>query len=416
MLPLFLANASPDSLAPTSALSLAQSLGAVVLGPLLVGLHHRAPFALVVIENACVVCGGIALWAATTTPELETTTLTRLPLFWTGLTAVAVDAAISSQMSVLVEKEYVRRLYSHCEDRLASANALLVRVDMMTSVATYTVLALAMRHGVSAEGGSLVAVLGGWHVLSAGAQVLVLARLRRVEPALAQLRSDDAAPPVSRSSSIREGLRAWAALPPGARQAVAAFMCLFFTVLSPSGLLSAHLRSRGVSAGAIASFRSAAQLAGGLGTLVAPRAIARFGAAAAAVWLQRLQMAAVGLAGVATWPRTTLWWPPSLRPHRELILMGAVATSRVGLWGFDLSERQLLQLAAPPHQAALLFSLERSLAEAAGLLLLLLSLAYSAPDDFYLLVALSVAAVATSTAILATGERQMAQAVAKRAG
>ena len=37
------------------------------------------------------------------------------------------------------------------------------------------------------------------------------------------------------------------------------YICLFLTVLSPSGLLSAHLKGRGVTAEAIAAFRSAAQ-------------------------------------------------------------------------------------------------------------------------------------------------------------
>ena len=86
--------------------------------------------------------------------------------------------------------------------------------------------------------------------------------------------------------------------------------------------------------------------------------------------------------------------------------MGAVAGSRVGLWGFDLCERALLQLAVPAGDGAVLvFNFERALAELAGFGMLGLSLAYPRPDDFGVLVGVSAAAVCVSSAVLASTER-----------
>ena len=138
-------------------------------------------------------------------------------------------------------------------------------------------------------------------------------------------------------------------------------------------------------------------------------AIRSLGAASAGVQLQRLQAAAVAAAALAffvapgAWPGEGAWWAAAaqLRVTREAALMAAVVVSRVGLWGFDLCERQLLQQSAPPRDAPLLFSFEKALAEAAGLLMLLLSVRFATPEQFGVLVGVSVAAVGACSAVLA---------------
>ena len=101
--------------------------------------------------------------------------------------------------------------------------------------------------------------------------------------------------------------------------------------------------------------------------------------------------------------------------------MGGVAASRVGLWGFDLCERQALQTAAAAasewgggggggggggsgsgsgsggagggrRRMVALFATERALAELAGLAMLALSLALPAVESFGALAALSLLA------------------------
>lgn len=410
VLPVYLAQASPGSLRPISAVSLAQSLGVVLLAPLIARagprMQPRWMALLVVCENVCVLCGGAALLAAGAPGTVYSDGVMGDPRFWAGAVLMAVDGAISSLLSLVVEKDYVRRTCGGDVDRLAAANAAVMRTDLGASVGTYALLALAQTDGaLLADPASLLAALAAWHCTAACATLAVLALLRRSEPALAA--DGDAAdkpPPPLRAAlgGLREGGRLAAELEPGARRTLCAFVALFFTVLSPSGLLTAHLRSRGVGAGSIATFRSAAQAAGCLGTVAGPPLIKRLGVGRAGAVLQRLQLGMVVAAALAvllpSWPRRG--------PAREAVLMGAVAGSRVGLWGFDLCERALLQLAVPAGDGAVLvFNFERALAELAGFGMLGLSLAYPRPDDFGVLVGVSAAAVCVSSAVLASTER-----------
>jgi len=181
-----------------------------------------------------------------------------------------------------------------------------------------------------------------------------------------------------------------------------AFTCLFFTVLSPSGLLSAWLRSRGVQPSAIAVFRAASQLTGCLGTLLAPAVIQHRSVPRAGVLLQRGQLAAIAVAAAVFCGMSTARAWTRVQP--EAVFMAALALSRVGLWGFDLCERQLLQTAAERRTAVLLFSFEKALTEVAGLCMLAVSLRFSAPSQFGTLVGLSVAAVGAATVLLQVSE------------
>ena len=107
-------------------------------------------------------------------------------------------------------------------------------------------------------------------------------------------------------------------------------------------------------------------------------------------------------------------------PSRELVVMGGVAASRVGLWGFDLCERQVLQTAAAAasewdgggsggggggaagggRRMVALFATEKALAELAGLAMLALSLALPAVESFGVLAALSLLAVTCAAALV----------------
>lgn len=106
---------------------------------------------------------------------------------------------------------------------------------------------------------------------------------------------------------------------------------------------------------------------------------------------------------------------------RELMVMVGVASSRVGLWGFDLSERQALQTVAAGLGGArgtnvrtrahtrvgggdgpcvALFATEKALTEAASLAMLLVSLRLSDVDSFGALATLSLLAVTGAAALV----------------
>ena len=293
VLPLFLSEASPSSLVPVSLLSLSLSLSVVLLGPPLAQwlATHRSPSRaltlLVIVENIAVVLGGAAVVAAARSAsggaEGE---VVRQPLFCLGLLLLAVDAAVTSVLSLLIEKDVIARLFllapsqpaatSRKATTLAEANAAVTRADLAASVGTYLVLGYAVKGG---SGAHLIAYLGAWHAVAGVLVLVLLGRLRAAAPELALGQASDATPGASsgeprggkarrgegpsepsgprehsepsRPGFVRlllDGPRTLAQLERRARLLLCAFVCLFFTVLSPSGLLTASLRSRGTSA------------------------------------------------------------------------------------------------------------------------------------------------------------------------
>lgn len=351
------------SLAPVSVLALAQSCGVIALGPFLArrlsingAIKWRTLVSLVLLENAAVACGGSALLIASDGSGNAGQPLLLSPWSWLGLGLMAVDSAVSSVLSLLVEKEYIRQLFGGADQRdLAKANAMVVRTDLLASVATYSALAVLVGLFTPPGAGKpsyhpLLATLVAWHVVAAVAVTSVLGRLQQSTGILSGGDGEGSQPPDAGTSSapwydLSSGLRELRSVDPRTRLRVAAFVLLFFTVLSPSGLLSAWLSANEVGAGDIAWFRAAAQLAGGVGTFVAPAAIAAWGLTGAAAALQLGQLTfvlvAAGTAACAPAGSAGLPW------YRVFML--AVATSRIGLWGFDLCERQIVQVRRPPQ-------------------------------------------------------------------
>ena len=287
VLPLFLSEASPSSLVPVSLLSLSLSLSVVLLGPPLAQwlATHRSPSRaltlLVIVENVAVVLGGAAVVAAARSASGGAAgELVRQPLFCLGLLLLAVDAAVTSVLSLLIEKDVIARLFllapsqpaatSRKATTLAEANAAVTRADLAASVGTYLVLGYAVKGG---SGAHLIAYLGAWHAVAGVLVLVLLGRLRAAAPELALGQASDATPDASSGETrggkarrsegpsepsepsrpgfvrlLLDGPRTLAQLERRARLLLCAFVCLFFTVLSPSGLLTASLRSRGTSA------------------------------------------------------------------------------------------------------------------------------------------------------------------------
>ena len=141
VLPLFLSEASPSSLVPVSLLSLSLSLSVVLLGPPLAQwlATHRSPSraltSLVIVENVAVVLGGAAVVAAARSAgDGAASGLVRQPLFGLGLLLLAVDAAVTSVLSVLIEKDVIGRLFLLAPPQVRVRLRLSVRVRVRVRV------------------------------------------------------------------------------------------------------------------------------------------------------------------------------------------------------------------------------------------------------------------------------------------
>ena len=114
-------------------------------------------------------------------------------------------------------------------------------------------------------------------------------------------------------------------------------------------------------------------------------------------------------AGVSTGARLVRPAAVSLH-HAELeltdvaIIVATLSLSRIGLWSFDLCERQIVQTAAGPECLAV-FAQEKALSQAASLAMTATSVVFSSADEFFVLVALSVAALLTSVCVFHCGLR-----------
>lgn len=233
------------------------------------------------------------------------------------------DAVASAALQALVGKVAVRRLVGKGggANAAARANAAVVRLDM--AIATCCPLVVGVTTAALGHDGAAYA-LAAAHVAGA-VGVLVCAReFYGSAPADADAYSPP--PPPSVPGAI-------ARLDPFTRGAVDCYCLLYFTVLSPHGVTVAWLRGvAGASPATIGAFQSAAQAAGLLATVATPRAVARHGTRRVALASNALQLAANG-AGVAA--LLVFDAPP--------LFLAALVLSRLGLWAYDLVERELLQ-------------------------------------------------------------------------
>lgn len=186
---------------------------------------------------------------------------------------------------------------------------------------------------------------------------------------------------------------------------VLSYVFLFFTVVSPGGVFNAWLQANGISPRKISLFAVLAQCSGMVGTALAPPMVQRVGVVRAAQIFQRSQAVAVACFALFVGTSSsfsssggnggggdghTWWW--------TVIIL--VCVSRVGLWGFDLMARQLVQRACSDENRIEVFATQTSISQLCMLLMHALTLAFPEPKDFKLLCGFSAVAVSTSSCLL----------------
>eukprot|EP00960_Hanusia_phi_P049436 759550-Hanusia_phi.AAC.2 len=164
---------------------------------------------------------------------------------------------------------------------------------------------------------------------------------------------------------------------------VFAYSLLFFTVVSPNGLFNMYLRESGMPNHQIAMFGSTAQFSGVISTVLVYHMINRWGIIRTGLASQALQSVCVIAAAV------------SVRRRRMADAAVFCTLSRLGLWGFILCERTMIQ----KHTRARMqvFTTETSLTEVMSLFMFVCSLA---SNNFQLLCWMSAAATSACTLLI----------------
>jgi hypothetical protein len=383
--------------------------------------------------------------------------------FVLGCVLLGTDAVVSGVLSIVVERDW---LADACraeleagrghgkgaagvlpplqrgalQNRLADANARMARIDLLIALLVPLVLAQVVQGGAAAAAATgaaplqrvrryagVVWILAAWHVFATLWLALGFWRVGQLRRARLPLppppqQQQQQQQQVTGGGTAGGGLGAFLRLPLRGRLLVLAYAALYWTVLSPGPLLTAWLKSASGGAaadGLISVFRAALQACGALATVLAPVA-ASWGSSAgpnhlwrAALAVQAAQTLAVVVACWFFFSSSTTTVVAATTADGDgdggsgmRGFLVAVVLSRLGLWAFDLLERQLVQetageVAGGDGSLLLLLCFERSLCNVGNFAVPLICLAFRRPEQFGVLVLGSALATVLATTLLA---------------
>ena len=178
-----------------------------------------------------------------------------------------------------------------------------------------------------------------------------------------------------------------------------ALALLYLTVLSFNGQLITYLLSPphalpSATIGILRGFSACAELSA---TWLAPVLMSRIGPMRSGIWFLNSQFICVSLA-------CTFLFLPNSQQRNVLSttgLLAAVISSRIGLWGFDLSAQSLIQSEVEPHLRGSFSSTEFAFQNFFEMLSFASTVVFAEPQDFQWPALVSAIAVGTAAALYA---------------
>ncbi|XP_050381932.1 solute carrier family 40 member 2-like isoform X2 [Argentina anserina] len=168
---------------------------------------------------------------------------------------------------------------------------------------------------------------------------------------------------------------------------------LFFTVLSFGTLMTATLEWEGIPAYTIGIARGISAAIGITATIVYPILQPHISTLRTGLWSIWSQWTFLLLCVASIWIHKSLW--------SAYMLMAGVATSRLGLWMFDLAVIQQMQDQVPESDRCVVGGVQNSLQSSMELMGYVMGIIISNPQEFWKLILVSFAAV-TLAALLYT--------------
>jgi hypothetical protein len=288
--------------------------------------------------------------------------------------------------SVAVKKDWVPSIWAPKDPLLPWINTAMANIDLLAEIVGPLGGGFVLQ-AFGSDAATGFALVGIANILTFGLELLLL---RAVYYSNAQLQAPKPVPEhtdeLSATSATKEGwcagvLTTWSSFlshPSGIPLLVVSYSLLYFTVLSPHGVvLTAYLQTRGLSPPALAAFRAAGALAGvgGMGA---------FGALRQRVGLRRLAtvhlwiLAAAVLTAASSFV-ATLGQDGLSAPMATFLSM--VVVSRFGLYGFDVAVLQLQQVHVDETLRGSVGSVESSLCSLGTASVLVGTLASTASGD-----------------------------------
>ncbi|KAI6823037.1 putative Ferriportin iron efflux transporter [Hortaea werneckii] len=295
--------------------------------------------------------------------------------------------------TIAVERDWVVAIASGSDDRLATLNAQMRRIDLFCKLAGP--LAISFIDAASTK--LAIIVTGSMTCASVLVEYFSIARVYHKVPELSKSKQTQSA---EISPWLKGMMHTWlSGLPAYVKHQAFlpsfALALLYMTVLSFNGQMITYLIAIGVGSGAVGVLRGVAALFELSATWLGPILMKRIGAIRAGIWFLNWQLACVGVACLF------FWLPETSRIILAAGTVSAVVASRLGLWGFDLSAQILVQEEVEPEMRGTFSSQEFALQNAFEMLAFLSTIVFPRPEQFKYPAAISACAVAGACVLYA---------------
>lgn len=297
-----------------------------------------------------------------------------------------------------------------CVKLLAETNAVMRRIDLVCKILAPVMVGFIMTYMSPL---SAAVFMGVWNVVLVVPEYKMLYGVHTAFPALQQPRDVSNDQNVANRSLLSVMMTPVTTLRNGwtryVQQSVfrpaLALALLYCTVLSFGSVMTAYANHRGMSEAALSIARGAGALFGLIATFLYPRLHRRMGVVKTGVlsiWAQ-LCLLVLCVIGVSLSGRSGDCSTLAYNPHQKIIcleernlelglLITGVIVSRMGLWMFDLAVSQVLQERVANEMLATVNGAQGSMQEGFGLLIGVLCIVFSNPDQFSTLVYVSFCA------------------------
>ncbi|KMU79104.1 hypothetical protein CISG_07270 [Coccidioides immitis RMSCC 3703] len=408
---LYLASIFPNTLLPMSVYALARGASAIVFSPAIgqyidSGERLQVVRLSIVLQRIAVAASCVVFWILATEEISGGASKSWLLVLLTVLACVEKLCSIMNLISV--ERDWVAHrngTSTHESMLICNHNRLLSllrvvshryemrRIDLICKLAGPFFIALI--DGVSTQVAILVNL--GMNLLSISVEYYAIAKVYQMVPALhAPKRSTVEDTGASDAQHGRRYLRAPLTVLRGLkfyfqhRAFLPSFSCalLYFTVLSFSGQMVTYLLSIGYNSFHIGIARTISVAFEISATWIAPAVMSKIGPIRAGIWFLSWQM--MSLAAAAS----GFWGIRSEIMAATCLVCGSIS-SRVGLWGFDLSAQIIVQEEVESDHRGSFSSMEASWQSTFELCSYATTIIFSRPEQFQWPVLMSCAAVFT---------------------
>jgi iron-regulated transporter 1 len=309
-------------------------------------------------------------------------------LFFGAIFLGAVAAVASMITSISISKEWIVIIQkAHPYMALSNVNATFRRIDLSCKLIAPMAFALVLQFaGLTA---SLI-IVTCWNAISLIPESILTQMLYRHVPELAipksaeNLRSKSPNP----LAQIIAGWRSYFSQP--IFMSSLTYVLLYFTVLSPGGVMTAYLDFQEMPETLNALFNGLGAVVGLLATFATPYLISKFKLRKTGLFALWSQLAMLIFTIIPFLTSTT---------KDTFILPLAIAVSRFGLWTFDLVEVELMQTYVADVERATVSGVEYSMTNLISVLAFGMGIVVPDPKHFIYLVIASISVVAIANLI-----------------